>query len=359
MKRFSPWVLLLGSLLSFKLQALPLRHQIRPLDSPISLQTQGLCHSFYRTKEGMRCLPFSSGVVDKGSISIQALVKANERGLRILKRVQDKDLNSEFVDQLFREDSFHDASGFAEARAQYANFGLSLIPLFEMGAYKLNNPGLPEIHYMEIRQSQLTMSSTWMLPAGQLLDWLLAVNVYGFERTEVRGDYDALEAATTPTRDLAKTSAQKGMDLDLSLGWISKTSFLPSLLLRGTQLLNPSRCGECAVTYFELESYFLTRSSTSLVWTIRHPIGESIGGINVPFEGLYRKEDQDRAAVSYTYKLSNLSSFLAYSMTQSSFGFALDANFYKVGIQYTNEKQPFNILARRVNQTYVYAALDL
>jgi hypothetical protein len=298
-------------------------------------------------------------VVNKGSIGVQALVKANERGLRILKRVQDKDLNSEFVDQLFREDSFHDASGYAEARAQFANFGLSLIPLYEMGAYKLNNPGLPEIHYMEIRQSQLTLSSSWMLPATTWLDWLLAFNLYGFERTEVRGDYDALEAATTPARELTKTSNQKGLDVDVSLGWISKYSFLPSLLLRGTQLLHPERCDGCDVTYFELESYFLTQSSAALIWTLRHPIGESLTGLVAPFDGYFGKQDQDRVAVSYTYKLSRLSSYLSYSLSQSSFGFTLDANLYKVGIQYTNEKQPINFLARRVKQTYVYAGLDL
>ncbi len=96
-----------------------------------------------------------------------------------------------------------------------------------------------------------------------------------------------------------------------------------------------------------------------MIWNGRHPIGESIVGSILPFSGLFQGPDFRGQALSYTYRLSQLAAFVAYSPAKTSFGFSLEAAFYKIGIQYTNEWQPLRFLAKRVNHTYVFAGLDL
>ncbi len=226
--------------------ALPLRHQIQAGDSSLSLQTQGLCHSFFTDSKRTLCLPWSSGIVNQSRIGIQGLLKANEDGLHILQRVLKKDLNPAFVDSLFRKNSFQDASGLIEARAQYERYGLSLIPIHEIGAYKINNPNLPELHYTEIKQSILQLTGTWIGPLGvfnDTYDGLLTPKVYGYERSTLHGDYDALEGALARSDELAPIKRERGADIDLATGLMSKNMYLPTLLLRMQSL---SQLGQTA-----------------------------------------------------------------------------------------------------------------
>ncbi len=201
MKHLYGLIFSLGFLLSHQGQAWELRHTIEPSDSMMSLQTQGLCHSILEYRARTYCLPWSHSIIDSGKISILALAKTNEKGLSIYERARDKDLNQDFLDKLFRDDNFQDISGFIEARALYKNMVFSIIPLHFAAGFKLNNPSLPEIHFIEERQTLITTGATWLFEIPQQSSlglFVVAPLLSYFERSSSAGDYDVLDSVTTP-----------------------------------------------------------------------------------------------------------------------------------------------------------------
>ncbi len=338
--------------------AAKLRHQIQIYDSPSSLQTQGLCHAFSDRKEGVSCLPLGNDLPESGSISVGALVKANEDGLRIAERIQDKDIDQAFINTLFREESFNDASGYVIASATYRGFQLSLIPLYVSAAYKVNNPSLPDIHLYGLQKSQISLSYTMMQNIGYY-DLLLAPKVYHSAMTLRYGDFTALDTATTSIKSLIKTKKKTGVDGDLAFGLLSRVSFLPSLVVKTYNILSTEECFLCEETFFETEDKILRHSSVSLSWSIDHSIGDSIFGVHIPELGLFEEAVPEEVAGTYSYRLSRLHAFLSYSEINSSFGFLLNAGLYQLGVQYTHETQAKAISRKTLKQTYIFASLDL
>ncbi len=117
-----PLLILLLALLSSSLSfGSELRHQIAVTDSPLSLQTQGLCHSFYRIKDQLLCLPWAGGITSGLRLSLSTLFKYDKEAMYIVQRLNKKDVDQAFIDDLFRNNNFHDASGYATVQAQYKN----------------------------------------------------------------------------------------------------------------------------------------------------------------------------------------------------------------------------------------------
>ncbi len=351
----------LGLLLSHQGQAWELRHTIEPSDSMMSLQTQGLCHSILEYRARTYCLPWSHSIIDSGKISILALAKTNEKGLSIYERARDKDLNQDFLDKLFRDDNFQDISGFIEARALYRNMVFSIIPLHFAAGFKLNNPSLPEIHFIEERQTLITTGATWLFEIPQQSSlglFVVAPLLSYFERSSSAGDYDVLDSVTTPYKQLVKTQNKVGTNLDLALGWSSPNPLLPSVTAKAYRIFAEKSCELCD-TYLTFNQLIQRKSQTSVTWTIDHPIGTSIFGFSIPFFDLWGSIDQDQTAIAYSYKISRLQAYSSFSSAKTSFGFTFDANLYQVGIQYSSEYQDQGLQQKKVNQSYAYTALVL
>ncbi len=356
----------LGSMLLLIVQtpceAWTLRHMIEPTDSFISLQTQGLCYSIMASKDAPRCLPWANQVIESGSISVLALAKANEEGLKIYQRARDRDINPQFLDRIFRVDNFQDTSGFMEARALYRNFFLSISPIHFVAGFRLNNPSLPEVHFVEQRQAMIQTGATWLLDWSELAHYgqfLIAPLAYHYDRQSSFGDYDLLESATTPYRELVSFTHSSGYNFDLAVGWSSKVAYIPSLTLQSFRILPDEECQGCKKPQLDIDSINQSRSQISLSWAVDHAVGQSIFGFVLKFDGIWIDFVAEQAAFSYIYKLSKLESFLAVSELQRSFGFLLDAGPYQLGIQYSNEQQDVALHAKRINHSYVFTSLVL
>ncbi len=345
------------------LKGFELQHIVEPSASMISLQTQNLCHSLYEQKGHLVCLPWSNPIVDTGKISLLAIAKTNEKGLGIYQRARDKDLNQSFLEEVFRNENFQDISGFAEARALYKNTVFSIIPLHFAAGFKLNNPSLPEVHFIEQRQTQIKLSTTWFLDNPLTEEWMsyfIAPSIYHFDRASSSGDYDVLDSATTPYKDLVQNRSLKGANADLALGWSSKILWLPSVTVHGYRLFKESSdCSTCLPTYISLDSLNAPKADASVSWTIDHSFGSSVFGAVIQGKRLFKSIDQDQSAFAYIYKISRLQSYASLSQNQRSFGFLFDANLYQLGIQYSNEIQATALQPKRINQSYAYTALVL
>ncbi|RZA25818.1 MAG: hypothetical protein EOP10_05695 [Proteobacteria bacterium] len=351
--------LILLILVGTQAQAFPLRHRIQITDSINSLQTQGLCFSFFELDKSIVCGPWASEPSDSGSIGLSALFKADEQGLKIANRVNNKDLDQEFISDLFREDNFHDASGLVEAKAIYQNLSLSLIPLHVSGAYKVNNPSLPEVHLVATNSARIGASYIWLPKISNAFHFLLSPTVFHMSTALRYGDFTALDTATTTFKNLIKVRKVQGVDADLALGVVSKIWWVPSLTLRGQNLFQTRSCLICKESFFEVDDVYLPQTSGTLSWSIRHAIGDSIFGIALPYGGIFEELNEDNLSYSYSYRLSRLQSFVAFSPLKSSFGFLLNTGHYQLGIQYAYEIQSQAISRSKIKQAYVFAGLDL
>ncbi len=284
-----------------------------------------------------------------------------EKGISIYEKARDKDLNQEFLDKIFRDDNFQDISGLLEARALYKNMAFSITPLHFAAGFKLSNPSLPEIHFIEQRQTLISVGATWLFEVDKMSNsglFVAAPVLSHFERSSSAGDYDVLDSVTTPYKELVKTKEMQGFNLDLALGWNSPSPLIPSIAAKAYRIFSENNCEICD-SYITFDRLIKQKSQSSITWTIDHPIGTSIFGLSMPHLGLWRALIKEELAFAYSYKISRLQSFISTSELQTSFGFTFDANHYQIGIQYSTEIQEQGLQPNKVNQSYAYTALVL
>jgi len=336
-----------------------LRHNILENHSADTTQSQGLCQSFKSTTKRLICLPLPYAPQKTGQIQINLGLKANEDAIELIRRANDRDVDKDYLDRLFKDSNFQSASGSTNVLAAYRNTGLSYTPLQFAGAFKLVNPSLPFVHLKSVNQSVFRLSHYFIFDNWIGNDYgeiIFAPSVFYYRRFWVKGDFDLLSITGKKVDKLIKKTKKTGQDADASISLLSKHWFLPGVTLKVSNIAAGTDCETCDSDFFNLESHYLTNSSISSYFSVSHPIGQSLLGASMPFWGVYEDLDVLKIAGSYIFRLSKLHSFVSMSPLMRSFGFMFEAENYRVGIQYTNEKQDNSFQLQRVDQTYVFAS---
>jgi hypothetical protein len=105
-----------------------------------------------------QCVPLSYQPNEKGAISLDLHVKANEQAYTVVNRILANDIDRDYLARLFDEDNFQDASGSMLIKAVYGRTRIEYQPAHVMGAFKLLNPALPELHLSAVNQSVVRLS---------------------------------------------------------------------------------------------------------------------------------------------------------------------------------------------------------
>jgi len=89
------------------------------------------------------------------------------------------------------------------------------------------------------------------------------------------------------------------------------------------------------------------------------PYGNVWVGLAGKYNGLSRSVEMATSNAMAVYRLGLLDTYVSFAPAIFSFGFMFDSNLYRVGIQYTDEKQDNRISIPRKKNSYVHLAFRL
>lgn len=336
------------------------RHALLESDSAISFQTQRACYGLHMTKNAMYCTPFPYLLEERGHISFDAYLKANEDAAETLYRLFDKDIDQPLIDKLFKEQDFESSSGLVRVTAAYYSSILSYTPVHYNGAYKISNPSLPDLKISAYQQNNLRFTQNFFFQKYlKYYDIAASGSLFYYKRKYYHGDFDVLSGSGKKQKDLIKETTDSSVDADLAFFLMARKSLVPSFGVLAQNVFNRFDCEDCRARLVDVEYSVFTRVALHTSVFFNHTYGKSIFAAQFPYEGFQFSPGVDVFSVSYVYKLSKLSSFASFSPLMYSFGFTFDAAMYRVGIQYSNEKQDNALEIERRKQTYVYGSLAL
>lgn len=290
-------------------------------------------------------------------MDISLMTKTNDEAFEIFNRFLRDDIDQEFIDELFREDNFHNFTALGRVTAIYNAISLSFLPLHYSGAFKLINPSLPELHFGGYQNQEFRLSYNFIhrkfTPA---YGFMAAPYIATHKRRVVTLDTDILTTSVLGIKDTTKKHKSTGQTGGISLSLLAKNQKIPTLQIKLDSLGSKRACQEdkCPEPLIDAEQNLLESSSAGLAYMIRHPLGMSSFSINIPFQGIFQDQRQDEVSMTAVYHLSHLASVLSFSPLKSSFGFMFYGELYSVGIQHTNEKQDNEIQIKRQKHSYVF-----
>jgi hypothetical protein len=147
--------------------------------------------------------------------------------------------------------------------------------------------------------------------------------------------------------------------LELGIGYLNDYWAIPSVYFKTENTLSDASCGTCEDRIIDVESVMTQQSRAMVLWTLDHYVGQSFVGAQLPFQGIFSSLNELDASASFMFKVSRLGAFVGMSAMMQSFGFVFDSDNYKIGIQYTDEKQENEINLKRIKQTYVSGSYKL
>lgn len=353
---------------SLALAALPnpsegalLRHTVLETDTAESMQLGRVCFGLKSTRSGrLLCLPAPHLVEEGGGLALDVTVKDNEQAYQIANRALSSNVDKEFVDSLFNKGNFQSVSGAAAIRARYSGTSISYTPLHVLGAFKLSNPSLPELHVAGVKQSVFRLTQNfWLRSVMPWYDAALSASVFRFQRTTAYLDADILAASIERAENLLKKQNKVGVDGDLAVSFLARKPLSPSVGLRIENLANSGECLDCKSRFIDVERYFATTSAATVGVYLPHAVGTSFLGFEAPFFGPFSQFDPLKATVAYAYRLSKLGCFMSFAPVIYTFGFLFDSGGYRLGVMYSDEKQDNSFLIDRQKQTYVFISFFL
>lgn len=348
----------LSAFLAPAAQGAVLRHAIMETDTSVSMQTGRACFGLWGGPGELVCAPRAYLVEPSGALGMDLRLKANDRAFTIVSRVLDKDVDPAFLETLFREDSFQSVSGAASVEARFRGTSFAYTPLHAVGAMTIDNPSLPEIHVAGARQSVLRLAHNFVFGDLGGAYAVVSPSVFRYERDFAYLDGDLLTSSGRALDKLVQRESERSVDADTAVVLAAGRPWVPVATLRIENLAQEDACPGCEERPIEIEPLFGRRSSLSLVWPVVHPIGASIMGAQLPFVGAFRSYDRLDGTVAYAYRIGSLGCFASFAPTITSFGFLFDADFYRMGIRYTDEKQDASLRIKRLKQVYVFAGFS-
>lgn len=336
-----------------------LRHTVASTDSGDAWQSQRQCYKIISGPNNLFCAPVSTLKVSTGMIAFEGAINSNEEAYTVVSRLSDKDVDRPFLESLFGEDSFQTVSGNLRFSAIYGETTFALVPFHLAAAYKISNPSLPEVNLAAVQSSHLMVTHN-LIGAGAGPWNLLAAPVFVVGTKEAKtGDFDVLELGARGTDQVIATESWTEKAGGLALGMLSRKPLVPSVSVRVNNISTGETCRKCKESKIfiadELETY-----TTATVGAFQNL---QFGKIWVGLAGKFRGERQipDRYASNalIAYRLGYLDSFLSVAPAIYSFGFMFDTALYRVGIQYTDEKQDNDLQISRRKHSYVHLGFKI
>lgn len=338
-----------------------MRHNLSEQDSAESAQSQRLCYSHFQTSEYFHCLPSRFLDQKQGRISADVGFQANERGIGILGKLYNRNLQQKDLDLIFASENFQTISGGVRMEAVYGRTSFSYTPLHGIGAFKISNPSLPEVNLAATRQTVARLTHVYVSESivdSEIGSFLVAPSLYYYKRYFYFVDSDLLSIAGRPLPTLLESYHRNALDLDLSIGFLSKIWWFPTVGLNSFNLLNRGDCSKCSLRKIDLEDQFLPNFHLSISYWVPSYLGNSQLGVAVPFDQ-YARAGKSDSVLSYVYWISRLGVFASFSPMKYAFGFLFGTDNYQMGIQYTDEKQDDALQIDRRKQTFVFTTLAI
>jgi hypothetical protein len=336
-----------------------LRHVVRESDSGESILTLRGCHSLMEVGNIARCLPVNFIQQAEGEIGLAILLDTNESVVRNVFDLIDRSLEQATLERLFREDSFESASGLGRIRAIFRNVMISHTPLHFAGAYKLSNPTLPKFQFAAVRQRETRLSLSYIWTGKEIgYDIFVSPALFLHDRDFIDASFDALVVPGVEVKSLIKKTKHKAVDGDFALAAMSRMNLAPSISLRLANINSKFACATCETNLIRVDHLYHPRLEWTASSFFDHSLGKSILGLH---SEMIESESniQSPPSTFYAYQISNLTAHIAFSPYQYAFGFIFRSDSYRVGIQYTDEKQDNNLLIDRRKKTYVSLEMGL
>jgi len=336
-----------------------LRHGITSFDNSDSWQSQRQCHKLLDRQNSMYCLPVSTLRVLTGQITFDASFNSNEEGYTIISRFTDKKVDKAFLEDLFGSNNFQAFSGVARFSAIYGETTFSLVPYHFVAAFKISNPSLPEVNMAAVTSSHLLVSHNFVINNAGPYNFLVTPIATVAKKEAISGDFNVLELATLKQEDVIKSEEWVEPNASISTGFLSRKAFVPSLTLRLNNIVEKERCDECHLSTIKIEEETKPYSNATVGFYGRLRYGKLWFGLKGRFSGLFSDIDKYTSNGLVIYKLGFLDTFLSVAPAITSFGFMFDSNLYRVGIQYTDEKQDNNLQIMRRKHSYVHLGFKI
>jgi len=336
-----------------------LRHGINSLDNSDSWQSKRQCYKLLDRQNSMYCLPVSTLRVLTGQITFDSSFNSNEEGYTIISRFSDKKVDREFLESLFSNNNFQTFSGVARFSAIYGETTFSLVPYHFVGAFKISNPSLPEIKMAAITGSHLLVSHNFVFSNVGPYNFLVSPILTIASKEAISGDFNVLELATLKQNDVIKSEKWVEPNASIATGLLSRRPFLPSLTLRANNVIEKEHCKECRISSISVDEEIKPFANATLGFYSRLGYGKLWCGVSGRFLGLFADLDMLTSGGLVIYKLGFLDTFVALAPAVTSFGFMFDSNLYRVGIQYTDEKQDNNLQIMRRKHSYVHLGFKI
>jgi hypothetical protein len=333
-----------------------LRHAIQENHSVVHFQTQGVCSGLELRSTAVYCIPTSFLRQEGGSIGLGLFGEANEEAFKTASRVMENETNKADVDKLFRSENFQTVSVHGHTEAIYYQTRVSYSPIHAVGAVLINNPALPVVQFEGEKQSVFRVAQTFLFGYDKpVANYFLVVSpeVFYHKRKFYYADFDIV-SIPAQKKELVSTKSDNGAGVDLSVGLIPTSNFLPGFGLRLENVNRSAKCDDCNESVFRLEQLFRARSEASLYLPWRHKFGGSIFGASTAFIGMFGEPDENSTALAYAYKIGGLEAFVAFSSIKTSFGFVFRPKVMDLGVTYTDEKQDNAISLSRRKNTFIY-----
>lgn len=339
--------------------AVELRHVIASGDNADSWQSQRHCYKVYGDAQRLLCLPTTTYKVATGEIGFDGSLNSNEDAFITASRVSDRSIDREFLEGLFEKNNFLTFSGITRFSAVYGETTFALVPYYFAAGFKISNPSLPSVNFAAITSSHLLLSHNFIHNISKTYQIVTMPGITVGSKEAKTGDFDVLELAAKKSEDVILSEKWVERAGSIAISLLSKKPLFPTLSLRANQITASDPCKACRSGGVTIAEEIAPHATASLGAFKNVGIGLLWLGVTGKYSGFSKSFNDKASGVSALYKIGFLDSFFSISPSIVSFGFMFDANLYRVGIQYSDEKQSNELQIARKKHSYVHLGFKI
>jgi hypothetical protein len=360
--KFCAFFLALSSAFSSKVgEAAVIRHLLGSTDSSIDFMSLHSCGAYLYQPSPHWCQPALLDLSKEGPLKADAGLSADKDAFDFVDQLLNQPVTKEFLESLFRNNSFQSFSGFGRIEALGQNYSVSFLPVYVAGGYRLSNPTLPELNATGVKSTELRVTAGHELLVSHGYRVLGGISPFYFDSKYFDINVLALDLAVKKAEDLVQEDHVSGVDLDAGLAIVPETlksetlqpalSFEVSNACHSSQFKEEDASGELSLRPMTQRRYHATTGGQ-----YRNSWGHYYLGVSALTWG--EQIDPYGQSLSLIYGIGRLRSLVSYSQLLTSFGFLFMAENHQIGIQYTSEKQINAIEIRRHKNVNLFASFN-
>jgi hypothetical protein len=340
-------------------EAVELRHVIASGDNSDSWQSQRHCYKVYGDSKRLLCLPTSTYKVVTGQIGFDSGFNSNEDAFITASKVSNRSIDREFLESLFEKNNFLSFSGITRLSAVYGETTFALVPYYFAAGFKISNPSLPEVNFAAISSSHLFISHNFIHNFSKTYQ-LVAMPGFTIGSKDAKtGDFDVLELAAKKSEEVIISEKWVERAGSVAISLLSKQPYFPTLSIRANQITSSDPCQACRSGGITIAEEIAPHVAASLGGFAPVGFGLLWIGATGKYNGLSKTFNDKASGLSALYKIGFLDSFFSIAPSIVSFGFMFDANLYRIGIQYTDEKQSNELQIARKKHSYIHLGFKI